>query len=916
LQYCGGGVLMIYEMDYDSDKDISFIVTDNEIVKDISEAFLELTDYTKVDILHKNISEICNKLLRLTIDIYDTSATNGVKREGFIFTKAFEAREVIISIVETSNSNEKVYYIIEKPNSRLEAKFPYVEQLSLDNKSGIAIYSRDLILLKANQSFLSTFDKPFNKKENSLGLKLNSIIEGLKGSLCEEKLYNIVNTGEVYHTSEYEYNRPDNSKSYWTSSIIPISENGSVKYLIQNAMDVTESVLNRKRVEEQNRIINKQKNQLEAIIENMSDSLLIFDKDGKYTTFNKAARETYRTIFNNDICVGQVNQGKYYDSDKKLIPAQDIPAIRVMRGEKILGYSMEIEYEDITLSTEINGTPIYDKQGSFIGGVICCRDITEKINIKDELKESEEKYRNLFNNMELGHACYKIITDEAGNAIDYVITEINPAYEKITGLTREKLIGKRATNAFSNIKESSTDWIGLFGEVGLKGKTVSMEVYSDIMNRWYSVNYYCPKFGFTASVFSDITLRKSNEVNLEKTKQKLIEAHELAHLGDWEFDVIKDEVYWSDEIYRIHGLEPQSFTPVNKNWEEFIHTDDLEAFKQAELDILAGKIDSVEYRYIGKSNKTGWVNMRSKTFFSEEGKLILLRGSLQDITERKLLEQEIIKAKERAEEASLLKSEYIANMSHELRTPINVMLGAIQLFELYLKGDIASCKDKIVKHISPMKQNCLRILRLVNNLIDTTKIDAGFMQMQLKNQNIVSIIEGITISVSEFVKLKNIELIFDCELEEIVISCDVDMIERIILNIISNAIKFTSHNGYVHVNINKTYEKVIISIKDNGMGIPKDKIDMIFERYKQVNKSFTREQEGSGIGLSLSKSLVEMHGGKLYATSILGQGSEFIIELPNKAIEADIFETEIDSYLENNSSLIERMNVEFSDIYN
>lgn len=902
-----GGVCVICNIDYNTYKHRSCIVTSNEKVIDIGDAFLELTGYTKYDILYKNISDVFSELLRTTIDIYDTDiSTRG--KEGFIFTKAFEAREIYLS-VEISSTNEKIYYIVEKPNSRLEDKFSYIEQISLDNKSVICIYSKDLVILKANQAFLNNLEEPFNMKENCIGLKLNMINKGFKGSSFEERLQNIINTREVWHISEYEYKESKICKSV----IVPISENGRVKYLIQNSIDITERVINRKRIEEQNRLIKEQKEQLEAIIENMSDGVLIFDSEGKCTTINKNARKVHFHIYDNIICnKSESAQVEYYDSDGNLISEENIPSRRVVRGEKLLGHSISIKSDGVIIYIEVSGGPIYDKQGNFIAGVLCLRDVTEKVKMRNDLEESELKYKSLFNNMTLGHSYYKIITDEAGEPIDYIITEANPAYEKITGINCAGLVGKKATEAFPSLKNSTVDWVHIFGKVALTGKPVSMDIYSDVMDRWYNVNYYCPKKGYTAAIFSDITLIKENEKTLKLIPKRLIQAHELAHLGDWEYDVIKNKIYWSDEVYRIHGLEPQSVDINKEAIYKYIHPDDLEHYKQEELGLWNGTLNKMEHRYVGDGNRTGWISVKAKKFLNKEGKVIFLRGSVQDITERKLLEQELTKAKEEAEASNLLKSEYIANMSHELRTPINVMLGAIQLFELYINGDILSNKGKMVKHMAAMKQNCLRILRLVNNLIDTTKIDAGFMQMELKNHNIVSVVEEITLSTSEFVKLKNIELIFDCDLEEIIIACDVDMIERIVLNIISNAVKFTKINGCIYVYVTMDKENVIVSIKDNGIGIPENKIDMIFERYKQVNKSFTREQEGSGIGLSLAKSLVEMQGGNITAKSILGEGSEFVIELPNRKID---FEAKKESYVENDRSFIEKMKVEFSDIY-
>jgi signal transduction histidine kinase len=201
-------------------------------------------------------------------------------------------------------------------------------------------------------------------------------------------------------------------------------------------------------------------------------------------------------------------------------------------------------------------------------------------------------------------------------------------------------------------------------------------------------------------------------------------------------------------------------------------------------------------------------------------------------------------------------------------------------------------------------------LRLVNNLIDITKIDARFLELDLEECNIVSLIEDITLSVSEYMENKNLTLIFDTDVEEKILWCDPDKIERIILNLLSNAVKFTNSEGSIFVNLYSKEQSILISIKDTGIGIENDKLDMIFERFKQVNKSFTREQEGSGIGLSLVKALVMMHKGSIEVKSTYGIGSEFIIEIP---INEPLHKVAHNSSKELCNK--QHYNIEFSDIY-
>ena len=261
-----------------------------------------------------------------------------------------------------------------------------------------------------------------------------------------------------------------------------------------------------------------------------------------------------------------------------------------------------------------------------------------------------------------------------------------------------------------------------------------------------------------------------------------------------------------------------------------------------------------------------------------------------------------------------MKNEFFANLSHEFKTPLNIILGTMQLINKNIeKNNIFYDENfNLKKYNHVIKQNSYRLLKLVNNLVDITRIDAGYYNIKRTNQNIVEIVEDITMSISQYAEEKGINLIFDTDEEEIIIGCDPDKIERIILNLLSNAIKYTDYGGEIKVSINLKKDKVYISVKDNGVGISEEGIKTVFERFVQDSNGIDRRCEGSGIGLSLVKSLVEMHGGSISVNSKINEGSEFKFELPNKKVIEDKANTNI---REASHSKIEKCDIEFSDIY-
>ncbi|MEK6266453.1 MAG: HAMP domain-containing histidine kinase [Clostridium sp.] len=243
-----------------------------------------------------------------------------------------------------------------------------------------------------------------------------------------------------------------------------------------------------------------------------------------------------------------------------------------------------------------------------------------------------------------------------------------------------------------------------------------------------------------------------------------------------------------------------------------------------------------------------------------------------------------------------LQGEFLANISHELKTPLNVIFAAVQLFSMYCSnGSLDEKKDSIIKYIQSIKRNSYRLSKLINNIVDSSKIEAGFFQLNLSNNNIVEVVEETVMSVTDFADSKGLNIIFDTDIEEKIIACDPEKIERVVLNLISNAIKFSEDGGEIFVDIKCKNEFVEISVKDNGIGIEKLNLEMIFDRFKQVDKSLSRNTEGTGIGLSLVKSIVELHDGSIHVESECGRGSKFTVTLPARNVlnENNLYDREM-----------------------
>ena len=319
----------------------------------------------------------------------------------------------------------------------------------------------------------------------------------------------------------------------------------------------------------------------------------------------------------------------------------------------------------------------------------------------------------------------------------------------------------------------------------------------------------------------------------------------------------------------------------------------------SDLEVINDRCRKIYNESVEFDGKSVELEIVKEPFLDSYGNLVGVIDTVRDVSHRSEVER--------------LRLEFFANLSHELRTPLNLIFSSLQTIEL-IEKDLLKKNNRLKNYIEIINQNSKRLLKLVNNLIDSTKFDCGYYEYNPQNDNIVDFIENISMSVAEFAKQNDITLIFDTDVEEKIMAFDLEKLERTMLNLLSNSIKYTNSPGKIEVLLKDCGETFNITVKDNGIGIPDDKLKIIFERFKQVESRLRKRSEGSGIGLSIVKDLINIQGGIIEVKSEVGVGSEFTIKLPVSILSNEEYLNKVD-YNEVSNGMVTRMNIEFSDIY-
>ncbi|MGL5086918.1 MAG: ATP-binding protein, partial [Clostridium sp.] len=418
--------------------------------------------------------------------------------------------------------------------------------------------------------------------------------------------------------------------------------------------------------------------------------------------------------------------------------------------------------------------------------------------------------------------------------------------------------------------------------------------------------------GYKDTLYNLISIQETSKVlngNLIKKERLLKESQINIRKGEEQYETIIESI--DDGIFLF---EKDNLMYANKYGDKYLKDSLNEDSKDINIEdvlliLTSKKIEKEKIRngFIGeyeveKNNVKTNITVTLKSI-KESKKILMVRDGTGIVELQKLrAEREKVKVTE------VIKDEFYSNISHELRTPINVVNAALQLNNLMLNNNNL---DGMIKNNNIVRQNCLRLIRTVNNFIDTNRISEGFLDINKKVYNIVDIVESVVIASNKYMLLMDNKLIFDTEYEEIYISCDKEHIERIMLNILSNSLKYGKVGGEIDVYIISSKYEVKIIVRNDAPPVPQEKIKIIFDKFTKLDSSLARPSEGSGLGLYLTKELVELNGGVIKMNSTKDVGNFFEIKIPF-TFAGETWEVKQE---ENPQNLDEKVNIEFSDIY-
>jgi len=763
-------------------------------------------------------------------------------------------KELVFENKEKEKRTEELIIAIEKVQRAEEEIAMLAHSLRSVNEC-VSITDLEDNIQFVNESFLKTY----GYDENELVGKHISIVRSQNNppELVKEILPATISGGWM---GELWNKRKDGSVFPIYLSTTRINDNdGKTLGLIGVAKDITE----RKHSEES--LL-----KLKKAVDNSGEVIFLTDKEGVFTFANSAFTSIYG--FTADEIVGKATPrilkgGLEEDNYYKLF-------WETLKGGKEKRSELVNKKKDGTLiNVEISATPIFDEKNNIIGYLGIQRDITAR-------KRAEEEITMLAHSLRSINECVSI-TD-----MENKILFVNESFLKTYGYDENELVGKNITIVRSLDKAPE-----LVGEIlpatlrgGWKGELRNKRKDGSEFPIYLSttiINDKDDKSLGLIGVANDITKRKLAEETLKKSEEsyRFIVESTNAVIYHLKYSTMKYD-YINPAIEKLTGYTPEEINEIG--FKNIIVKINRYHVENVNIDLIVANREQgitsewqADYQVRTKDGRLIWLSDHSYPWLDETGNLIGGIGILEDITERKRIEKELIESKEKAESANKLKDAFINNISHEIRTPLNGIVGLSSLikesYSQYMVEDDASL-------FTGIDDSAQRIIRTVDMILNFSRLQSGEFTVIPKQINLFEICELVIKQNREAAEVKSLELLFDNRCNGTKITGDEYTITQIVYNLVENAIKYTKKGTVEIALLPGTDGSVILEIKDTGIGIAEEYLEHLFEPYRQEKMGYGRPYEGVGLGLALTKKFVELNNAVLSVESIKGEGTTFSVK--------------------------------------
>lgn len=696
----------------------------------------------------------------------------------------------------------------------------------------------------------------------------------------------------------------------WVSSTkVPIyGTDGQVAGLIGISRDITES----KKAEEE---LQRKSAILEAQVNSSIDGILVVDEQNRKVLQNQRFNDLLKipeAMANNKDDEAQLRWVTQQTRD----PDKFIERVNHLYAHRSETSREEIEMKDGTILDRYS-TPMFGKNGNYFGRMWTFRDVTERKRMEESLRRSEKHYRSLFENMNDGFCLCRMIFED-GRPRDFVYLAVNEMFVRLTGL--KDVTGKRVSEVIPGLRESDPELIEIYGRVATTGKHEKFERYVKALRMWFDIAVYSPEAGLFVAVFDVITERKLAEEKLRESESDLAEGQRIARLGSWQFDFSTNKVRWSDELFRIFGVEKKSFN----TYEDFLNCvlpEDRQRVIDVNADAKAGNGSfEIEYRIQTPVGETKTIREIGHSKKDASGKIVGLQGTAQDITERKQAEAERQRMELQLRQSQKLESigQLAAGIAHEINTPTQYVgdntrfvrdsfaavakvldshealldaarAGAVtpelvaRTEQIFMTSDLAYLREQIPQALTETLEGVSRVSKIVHAMKEFSHPGGKEKTPADLNKAIES---TVTVTNNEWKYVADMKLELDPALP--FVPCFLGEFNQTILNLIVNAAhaigdvvkKTPGARGLITIQTKCDGDHVQIRVTDTGTGIPVAARPKIFEPF------FTTKEVGKGTGQGLAMvygSVVSRHGGTVTFETEIGRGTTFIICLPVKA---------------------------------